>query len=287
MSSNFAEVLTKIKSQQDSLEVLDERAVELGVVIPLLRQLGWDTDDVREIYPQKLLYGAATWEGRGKVDYALQTGGKCLVLMEVKRWSTALNDKHEDQLAEYCRLQESGPILAVLTNGRHWKFFLPPLRSGNTFRYTAIRKFLDIDIFTHPAVVESSFNKFLARGNSVADTVSKTQEYARALIHKPSPTAFTFIEPGAKTTKSAHTWNEVIHGLCEIMAVRYPERCRERVLLLGYWFSTIQSKEFPVHLKALELYVKRVSDPEGQQAISDILGEFGYPARSFTISISR
>lgn len=287
MPRTFLEVLEKIKSQADVLNELDERAVELGVIIPVLWQLEWDTDDMSEIYPQKRLLGGGKGDGDGKVDYALQTGGKCRVLMEVKRWSIALNDEHEEQLASYCSRQMPGPHLAVLTNGRHWKFFLPPLSQGYTRQHPEVRNFLDIDIFANPEFVESNFNRFLARSNLAEHTVSETQEEARALLQHPSLTSFAFIEPGASTTKSAHNWHEVMQGFCDIMAARHPEKCRERILMFEQWFSATQNRSFPLHLEGLDLYVKRVSDSEGRQVISDVMREFGYLNCTFTVSMSR
>ena len=287
MCKTFLEVLEKIKGQADVLNDLDERAVELGVIIPVLRQLEWDTDDMSEIYPQKRLLGAGKGDGDGKVDYALQARGKCRVLMEVKRWSIALSGEHEEQLANYCCRQEPGPNLAVLTNGQHWKFFLPPLSRGNTRQHPEVRKFLDIDIFASPEFVENNFNRFLARSNLTEHTVSETQEEARALLQYPSLASFAFIEPGARTTKSAYNWHDVIQGFCDIMATRHPERCRERILSFGQWFSASQNRSFPLYLEDLDLYVKRVSDSEGRQVISDVMREFGYLNCTFTVSTSK
>ena len=224
MSRAFLEVLEKIKSQADVLNELDERAVELGVIIPILRQLEWDTDDMSEIYPQKRLLGDEKGDGDGKVDYALQAGGKCRVLMEVKRWSIALNDEHEKQLASYCSRQRQGPNLAALTNGRNWKLFLPPLSQGYTRQHPEVRKFLDIDIFSDRESVESNFNRFLARKNLVQHTVSETYREASDLLRCPRLISFSFIEPRARTTKSAYNWHEVIQGFCDIMAARHPEK---------------------------------------------------------------
>ena len=72
MTTAFQEALDKIIDQQDVLKNADERAVELGVVLPLLRSVGWDTEDLREIYPQMLVSN----DKRDAVDYALQIGGK-------------------------------------------------------------------------------------------------------------------------------------------------------------------------------------------------------------------
>ena len=124
MTNTFYDTLASIKGKSSDFGTLDERAVEIGVVLPLLRQVGWDTDNVSEIYPQ---YGLADGS---KVDYDLQIDGESRVLIEVKRWAHELNDGHEEQLADYCRLAK--PKLAVLTSGRNWRLYLPPTRGKST-----------------------------------------------------------------------------------------------------------------------------------------------------------
>lgn len=93
----------------------DEAAVSQGIVLRLLGVLGWPTFDTQIVVPQ---YGV---EGR-KVDYALcHPPSKRIVFIEVKRVGNI--EGAERQLFEYA-FHEGVPI-AVLTDGREWRFFHP------------------------------------------------------------------------------------------------------------------------------------------------------------------
>ena len=153
MNEEFKATLARLKSQQSKFNSLDERAVEIGAVLPLLKYVGWNTEDILEIYPQRGL------EDGSKVDYDLQIDGESRILIEVKRWRHDLNDEDEEQLARYCRLVR--PKLAVLTSGRVWRLYLPPTNRGNN---APLRWFHEINIATaQPVEVETVFRDFLGR----------------------------------------------------------------------------------------------------------------------------
>ncbi|MXY43824.1 MAG: hypothetical protein F4Y50_07210, partial [Dehalococcoidia bacterium] len=97
MTDTFETTVATITSQASAFESLEEKAVEMFVVLPLLKQVGWNTENVSEIYPQRELS-----DGR-KVDFDLQIDGESRILIEVKSWKQTLNDDHESQLANYCR----------------------------------------------------------------------------------------------------------------------------------------------------------------------------------------
>ena len=175
MTKAFEDQLTKIKNQEPVLENLDERAVELGVILPLLRRLGWDTEDLTQIYPQRVLPNG------GRVDYDLQFNGSSRIFVEAKRWSHSLNEDDEKQLAEYCLAGK--PELAVLTNGRDWRLYLPPLRTRRRGQGPQIRQFLVFDITNEPRDAEKNLRRFLAQDKMVSNSVArKTVEDARALF---------------------------------------------------------------------------------------------------------
>lgn len=187
MTNTFDDTLANITSQASDLELRDERAVEIGVVLPLLRQVGWNTDNLSEIYPQ---HGLADGS---KVDYDLQIDGESRILIEVKRWIHALNDEDEGQLAGYCRLAK--PSLAILTSGRNWRLYLPPTQRGR------LRRFLDFDITTvQPTEAESWFRQFLAK-DKMSD-VKATVTAARHL-HRESQAYQKFEE------ELIEAWNEL------------------------------------------------------------------------------
>ena len=186
MTNRFETTLTSIIIQESDFESLDERAVEIGIVLPLLRQVGWNTDNVSEIYPQRRL------SDDSKVDYDLQIDGESRIVIEVKRWGHTLDDRDEDQLANYCRLAK--PSFAVLTSGRYWRLYLPPTQHG-------LRRFLDFDITReHPNETERRFRQFLAR-DRMSD-VKPTVTAARKL-HRESQAYQKFEE------ELTEAWNEL------------------------------------------------------------------------------
>ena len=157
MGEAFQETLDKIKSQSEVLGDLDEKAVEFVVILPLLQQLGWNTHDVTEVYPQHKL------SNNHRPDFDLQVGSVSRVIIEVKKWAADLNHDNERQLQRYC--QEVNPSLAALTNGHKWWLYVGPWKrpKGGT-----LRPFLDFDVSGDPEELESNFTRFLARDNLAA-----------------------------------------------------------------------------------------------------------------------
>lgn len=92
----------------------NEAAVREGIVVPILRALGWDTFDPGQVQPE--FHSAA-----GFIDYALLRNRRPIVLIEVKAVGRSLEG--DKQLFRYCF--EEGVPLAVLTDGRGWNFYLP------------------------------------------------------------------------------------------------------------------------------------------------------------------
>ena len=125
MTTAFQEALAKVKDQQHIVKNSDERAVELGVLLPLLRNVGWDTEDLRQVYPQM----GMSQDKRDSVDYALQIDGKSRAFIEVKQWGKVLRKDYEQRLRDYCieSREKPKPEIAVLTNGLEWRLYLRPL----------------------------------------------------------------------------------------------------------------------------------------------------------------
>ena len=192
MTTDFQTALSKIISQQLDLANRTERAVELGVILPLLKRVGWDTEDLTQIYPQE-----TPGNGRDAVDFALKIGGKNRVFIEAKKWGTNL-DNHVAQLCFYCNAagKEGKPLLAALTNGSEWRLYLPPVKD-----HPELRRFLEFDITTDkPDEVEQNFEEFLAR-----DRIKS--------IKKPPPAAYQrwrkIIEDEEVIAKLSNAWNKL------------------------------------------------------------------------------
>ena len=174
VNNTFYTTLANITSQKSAFESCEEKAVEMFVVLPLLKQVGWNTENVSEIYPQRGVSDV------GKVDFDLRIDGESRILIEVKRWSHDLDDEDENQLEAYCR--STRPRLAVLTSGRVWRLYLAPTAAKG--KNSVLKRFGEVDVTKDElAEVESTFRQFLAR-DSMADfkrTLSAAKDLYRRL----------------------------------------------------------------------------------------------------------
>lgn len=94
----------------------NEASISQGIVLRLIRALGWNVDDIDVVWPE-----FAT--GTQRADYALcHPAGKPLVLIEVKQAGT-MNVHAEEQLAAYA--YHHGVPLVILTSGQDWHFYAP------------------------------------------------------------------------------------------------------------------------------------------------------------------
>ena len=94
-----------------------EAQTKKSVIEPILRALGWDDHDPREVVLEYSPLHSAT----GRVDYALLGTEGPLVFVEAKKLNNA-DDKGEEQLFQYAYGQ--GVPLLILTDGKTWNFYL-------------------------------------------------------------------------------------------------------------------------------------------------------------------
>ena len=131
--------IKEIREEINTGRIISESAISQGVVLRLLRALGWPIHKTQTVSPQYNL------PERGYVDFALcHPPEKPLAFIEVKNVTKNVTqgDGSERQLFEYAF--HKGVPLAILTNGRKWKFFLPA-EQGNY----AERCVYELDIVGH------------------------------------------------------------------------------------------------------------------------------------------
>ncbi len=115
-----------LESLLELVETLTERIDEHGVQLrqsewhtryalidPLLRELGWDTEDPSLVIPEYQ-------SGHGRADYALLGDGKPLMMVEAKKLGTQLSN-YLSQGIQYCL--EEGTAYFSITDGQHWKVY--------------------------------------------------------------------------------------------------------------------------------------------------------------------
>jgi hypothetical protein len=107
--------IQKIQECLRAGKYVNEAAISVQVLLPLLRQLGWPDDDPETVRPEYSVGGQ-------RVDYALfNQRTKPVIFIEVKKPGRIMGG--EAQLFEYAYKQ--GIPMAILTDGQEWFFYLP------------------------------------------------------------------------------------------------------------------------------------------------------------------
>ena len=152
------EALIERLTNDATLRQRGEEATRQAAVNPVLRALGWDTGNLDEVDPEY------SDRSGGRVDYCLRYGGRDLVLIEVKRAGSEL-EEHQRQLLQYAF--GVGAELAVLTNGLDWWLYLPVV-PGRSWEQ---RRFARIDFREQPAAdAASALRRFIGHDASVRGT---------------------------------------------------------------------------------------------------------------------
>ncbi len=165
--SDLKNTLTHILEHKRQLADANEATTQQYVVLPILRALGWDDTHLAamEVVPEYQV-------GSGRADYALYVkhSESPVVLIECKRWNEPIA-RHEEQICFYAY---SGNIpLAIITNGRHWRFYLPHWRASSL----ADRIFCEIDIADQYSAV-SDLERYLLKSNIASDEAELNAEIA-------------------------------------------------------------------------------------------------------------
>jgi len=106
----------KIEATKEQIST--EEGTKNSFIMPLIQYLGFDVFNNAEVVPE---FTADVMMKKGeKVDYALQIGGKPVILIECKKWKERL-DKHGTQLTRYFTF--SVAKFGILTNGIKFWFF--------------------------------------------------------------------------------------------------------------------------------------------------------------------
>ena len=104
----------RIDEHQDALEH-SEALTRYALIDPMLRELGWDTENPAVVRPEHVL-------GDGRTDYALMKEGKDspIVVIEAKSLNTSLGAAADD-MAKYL-FNKAVPYFAV-TDGQRWEIY--------------------------------------------------------------------------------------------------------------------------------------------------------------------
>ena len=108
---------TRVAISKDVLQT--EEATKNAMVMPFIQLLGYNVFDPQEVTPE-LIADVGTKKGE-KVDYAILSDGRPIMLFECKKCGSDLHINHASQLFRYFHVTEAR--FGVLTNGLVYRFF--------------------------------------------------------------------------------------------------------------------------------------------------------------------
>ena len=110
------ELLKFIKNIENlDLYSFDEEETKYKIILPLLYHLGWNTYDLRQVFPEYKVRHSTQ-----RVDYLLTNHQSNKLLIEAKKPDVNLDDV-KCQLIQYCASKNI--YLGILTNGIKWRFY--------------------------------------------------------------------------------------------------------------------------------------------------------------------
>ncbi len=133
----------RMEDHQDKLKQ-SEALTRNALVDPLLRALGWDTEDPVQVMPEHRM------DNNLIADYALLSNGKTAIVVEAKSLNTSVDDTRPNGIVDkgirYC--MRDGIEYYVTTDGRKWNIY-------ETHRTVPIadKKIVSFDIADSPANV--------------------------------------------------------------------------------------------------------------------------------------
>ncbi len=108
-------------------EILDnEEITKHSLVSPLVRALGWNTADPREVRPE---YPVIIDGSRRRADYVIQHESKPVIVIECKVAGHARTRSYVGQLASY--FNAIAPALGILTDGIGYAFYADAQQPGS------------------------------------------------------------------------------------------------------------------------------------------------------------
>lgn len=174
---------SRIASTKDLIQT--EEATKNAMVMPFIQALGYNVFDPLEVTPE-LIADVGTKKGE-KVDYAILSSGKPIILFECKKCGADLNINHASQLFRYFHVTEAR--FGVLTNGITYHFFTdleqPNKMDEKPFLEFNLLDFKDQDVDELKKFAKSAFDvdKILVTANDLKYTRAIQNQIAEWMIN--------------------------------------------------------------------------------------------------------
>lgn len=123
MIDDLCQVLERLRDRlqaQKSLLESNEAQTRVSLIDPLLRALGWPTDDPTSVQVE-------VRAGSGRADYLLRSGDQTILVLEVKKLGEKLDIAHSAAVSYAWELLRQGqaPRYVGVSDGRRWLLYEP------------------------------------------------------------------------------------------------------------------------------------------------------------------
>jgi hypothetical protein len=176
MFDKLTQIATTYNAAKDNIQT--EEATKNALIMPFIAALGFNVFNPLEVVPE---ITADMGEKKGeKIDYALKSGDKVLMLVECKKCSVPLSDKNVSQVFRYfgaIRIKMDVRV-AILTNGLEYQFF-SDLDNGNVLDHVP---FFTFDILDFDQQKVQELQKFSKNQFDVDSILAKAEELKRRAV---------------------------------------------------------------------------------------------------------
>lgn len=176
MYEKLKQIANIFKEAKDNIQT--EEATKNALIMPFISALGFNPFNPLEVVPEIV---ADIGDKKGeKVDYALKSGDKTLMLVECKKCTVPLSDKNISQVFRYfgaLRVKMDVRV-AILTNGLEYRFF-SDLDSVNVLDHVP---FFSFDILDFDEQKVQDLQRFSKNQFDVDSIVAKAEELKRRAV---------------------------------------------------------------------------------------------------------
>ncbi|MDR2199198.1 MAG: type I restriction enzyme HsdR N-terminal domain-containing protein [Deltaproteobacteria bacterium] len=176
MFDKIKQIANTYNEAKDKIQT--EEATKNALIMPFIAALGFNVFNPLEVVPEIV---ADIGEKKGeKIDYALKSGDKVLMLVECKKCTSSLTEKNVSQVFRYFgALKVKMDVrVAVLTNGLVYQFF-SDLDNGNVLDHVP---FFTFDILDFDDQKIQDLQKFSKNQFDVDTIVAKAEELKRRAV---------------------------------------------------------------------------------------------------------
>ena len=192
----LAKIGQQVKSQLPQMQNNESATVHVSVM-PFIRALGYNTQDLSEIYPE---YSILNMDA---VDYAVLRDGEPIMFLEAKKASENLSAKHWKQLFEYFNADKAR--IGILTNGVEYRFYTDSVKQNIMDE----GPFMTLDILNLDASQTNILEGFSKSRFSPDQTLRKIK-ISNLLDKELNHPSDEFVKHFAKQVHAGAVWQTVI-----------------------------------------------------------------------------